>query len=376
MKLNRENLVCNLLLAATIIYYSQQAISLPNIIGQIFLLFILVVSVLYIPKILLNKNYMTNFILVWSIFIMHNILMYIITSEFSDINILKSVMLNFLPFFPFYYFSKKGILNKNKLITFFLVVLPFFILNFYQSVSTIRIDTGKEDVVSNSIYFIMSLFPFILLIRKKLISSILTIFLIYFMIESNKRAAVLIGLISFITLIFKDIYIENLRSKIKPILASIIIVLLSYPFIYNIYTNNETIVNRVNLAFEGDTAGRDTIINEMISIWYNSDDAITYIFGLGYNSTFTYVGHDSHNDWIDMLTSFGIIGLILYIILIVSMISILFKNNWNKDKKVVFMLFLMIALVISITSRWYWSSFAYINFLLLPYLIATRKETL
>ncbi|MGP4865179.1 hypothetical protein ACTXGK_13405 [Psychrobacter sp. T6-5] len=376
MKLSKDSLVCNSLLFAVIVYYCQQAIGLPNIIGQMLLVFILTVSIVYIPKILLNRSQVTNFILVWFIFVFYNILMYITTSGLSDINILKSVMLNFFPFFPFYYFSKKGILNKNKLIIFLFVVLPFFILNFYQSVSSIKVDTGKEDVVSNSIYFIMGLFPFVLLIKNKIVSLLLTTFLIYFMIDSNKRVAVLIGFLSFTVLIFKDVYIESLRNKIKQIFISMVILLLSYPFIYNIYTSNETIVNRVNLVFEGDTAGRDDIINEILNIWYNSDSAIVYIFGLGYNSTLTYVGHDSHNDWADMLTSFGIVGLMLYVILLISMISILFKSNWNKDKKVIFVLFLLLALVISMTSRWYWSSFAYINFLLLPYLIATRKDSL
>ena len=77
-----------------------------------------------------------------------------------------------------------------------------------------------------------------------------------------------------------------------------------------------------------------------------------------------------------MLASFGLLGFLLYFTLFVTLLFAAFEKGWDKNKKIIFICFLGIAFLMSMTSRWYWSSFAYFNFLILPYLLATKKERL
>ena len=66
-------------------------------------------------------------------------------------------------------------------------------------------------------------------------------------------------------------------------------------------------------TLEGDISGRDTIYSALFYEWVHADSYWNYIFGLGFLSSIEIAGNFAHNDWLEMLTSFGLVGVAILI---------------------------------------------------------------
>lgn len=366
---------CYTLLLLVVLYYSQGVLIPEGGLGQIVLVTIFIISIYYLIKMLVMKEKFNSFLRIWLLFLFIYIVYFFIYGDFSEFNLLKMVLLNFLPLFPFYYFSQKGLLTRKHLLAFFIILLPIIIIKFQQSLAALRIERMRDEVVDNTVYLFIGLLPFTFLFRNKLLSVFFLIVIWFFMIQSAKRAAIVCGGIA-LTLIVFD-YMSNRKStSIKRYVFAIILLGIIAYFGYDFYEKNEYLISRMQEAAGGDTSGRDYLISTLFSFWIESDNAFRYLFGFGYNSSGLYSSHVSHNDWMDMLISFGFLGLFVYFNLFRLLFLQLFRKNWIGGKRIVMILFISIALITSLTSRWYWSSFAFMQILILPYLLATSEQEL
>jgi hypothetical protein len=232
----------------------------------------------------------------------------------------------------------------------------------------------KDDVVDNTVYLFIGLLPFVFLFRKKLLSLLFLMIIWFFMIQSAKRAAILCGIAALALIVFEYLYTSEGKSKIKRYIVSIFLLFVIGYFGYDLYQQNQFLIGRMESMLGGESSGRDYLIETLLEVWYQSDSLIPYLFGYGYNASSLYTVHVSHNDWVDMLVSFGLMGLLIYLALFRLLLLQVFQKNWSGDKKVILLLVLCIALITSLTSRWYWSSFAYMQILILPYLLATHEK--
>jgi hypothetical protein len=320
------------------------------------------------------KNKLTGFMKVWLLFMIMYISYFLLYGDYTEYSIIKMVLLNFLPFFPFYYFSEKEILVRKHLIAFLLILLPVLILKFNQSQNALRLELMRDEVVDNTVYLFIGLLPFVFLFKKKLLSFLMLIVIWYFMIQSAKRAAILCGIVALALIVFEYLYASKDKSKIKRYIVSVFLLFAVGYFGYDLYEQNQFLIERMQQMMGGDSSGRDNLIETLLGFWYQSDSLIPYLFGYGYNASGRYSVHVSHNDWVDMLVSFGLLGLLVYFALFRLLFLQIFQKDWAKDKKVILILLVCIAIITSFTSRWYWSSFAYMQILILPYLLATRER--
>lgn len=381
MKLSLNKFSCNLLLILFFLYFSQGVI-FPSggFIGPVLILFIFLISFVYLFKVVFGDVENSSIIFFWTAFYFIVILNFMFRLVFSsdvmerDFSMLRQILINFLPFFPAYYLAKKGVLTKRHLILFLFALLPILSISFYRSLSVLQVETGKDTVVSNVIYLIVGLLPFLFLIKRRVISFGILLFIFVLVIQSNKRAAILISLLAFITLIYQSLYLSPSRSKLWGYLMIFIFIMGSIYFIYDLYQQNIYLQGRINLAVQGHSSGRDRLIVALFDAWYHSGSFVNYIFGLGFNSNEynTTLGNVAHNDWIDVLASYGLIGIFLFVALWVALIKQVFDSSWNKNKRLNYILILIVAFVASLLFRWYISPFPFMNALLLPYLLATK----
>lgn len=371
----RDKVYCYTLLVLIALYYSQ-GVLLPGgeAIGQVLLVIIFIISFYYLVKMLLSKNKFTSFMKIWLFFMIMYIFYFLLYDNYAQYSILKMVLLNFLPFFPFYYFSERGVLTHKHLIAFFLILLPVLILKFNQSIHALRLERMSDEVVDNTVYLFIGLLPFVFLFRKKLYSFLLLMIIWYFMIQSAKRAAILCGAVALALIVFDYLYASENRSKIGRYIVAVFLLFAVGYFGYDLYEQNQFLIERMQQMLGGDSSGRDNLIETLFGVWYNSDSLLPYLFGYGYNASGLYSIHVSHNDWIDMLISFGLFGLLVYFALFRLLFLQIFQKDWSKDKKIILILVVCIAIITSLTSRWYWSTFAYMQILILPYLLATHKK--
>lgn len=369
-----DKIISHLLLVLFVLYQSQGIlISKDGSIGSISLLMIYVISFVYFIKILTSHEGITNFMKVWIAFLIFPVFSFIFTGNLeTEDSIFRQILTNFLPFFPVYYFANKGILTRQHLILFLILLLPVLSIKFFQTTSAIQLERGREDVVSNSIYPIMGLLPFVFLIRNKLISFGIINLIWFLSVQSNKRAAIVAGAITLILFLYQNIYLSSQKNKIWNYLSAFVFIIgISY-FAFYYYQQNYYLQERINLMMDGQTSGRDNLFEELFNAWYHSDSFFNYLFGLGFNASRAITTHVSHNDWIDVLGSYGLVGLIFFLLLWKALINQFFDKYWNKSKKISYILILIIAFLATMVFRWYDSPFPFMNSVLLPYLLATK----
>jgi O-antigen ligase len=373
MQFRLDKITCYFLLVLIVLYYSQ-GILIPEGIGALLLGPILAISIVYIFKMLFTGMKFTPFIKMWLLFIVIYTMYFIFTANYLESSIYKAMMLNFIPFFPFYYFSKQGVLKKEHLIWFLFIVLPIFSVKFVQSLVTLRAERMRDEVVDNTIYLFIGLLPFVFLIKRKLLSFALLLIIWFLMVQSTKRAAIVCGVIALLLFVVQQVYISDSKIKLKQYIVSMILLIAVSYFGYQFYAQNQFLQERMGAMLEGDSSGRDMLTQTLLNQWYHSDNIMTYLFGFGYNSARKFTSNVSHNDWVDMLVSFGVIGFLMYLALFRNLILQFIRKDSVRSKKLIFLLVFSIAIITSLTSRWYAASFAYMQMILLPYILATRHK--
>ena len=88
---------------------------------------------------------------------------------------------------------------------------------------------------------------------------------------------------------------------------------------------------KMTKAFEGDSSDRDVIYGYFIEYWLNSN-LFHEIFGHGFHATAELsVFHlPAHNDWIESLFDYGIIGFLFELSIFVSLISLAMKKSKHR----------------------------------------------
>ncbi len=368
-----DKMGCYFLLLSVVLYNSQ-GVLIPLFLGQVFLMLIILISFFYIFKLALTRTRFPKIMVPWSLFICMNIVGFILYNDLSEFEILKGVLLNFLPFFAFYYFAEKKILTSNLLVLVFLIFLPVFIIKFNQTLLELILQKNRLEVVNNTVYLFIGLLPFPFLFKKKAFALIALLILWYFMVQSAKRGAIVCGGIAIMLFVIQNLYNSKGKIGVKQYVLSISLFLIITYFGYNFYQKNQFLIGRMENMISGNSSGRDSLINSILGAWYNSENLFHYLFGLGYNSSRIASGMGSHNDWVDILASFGIVGLLVYLAIYKEFVVQIFQKGWARDKRIVLILVFCIAIITSLTSRWYSSTFSYMQILIIPYIIAHRPK--
>lgn len=229
----------------------------------------------------------------------------------------KNVFLSWIPFFPSFYLARRNIINQHDMKVFAIAALSISIFAYYGNLLGVLEKSGKEEgeITNNIGYYFVSLLPFLIFFKKYnfLMYSMLVI-IFFFIISSGKRGAIFIGGIVVGILILKQILTAKNRKRFLINLFYFLIGLTALVVIVtNVFEGSEYLQKRWEYTLEGDTSGRDTIYSALFYEWVHADSYWNYIFGLGFLSSIEIVGNFAHNDWLEMLTSFGLVGVTILI---------------------------------------------------------------
>ena len=109
------------------------------------------------------------------------------------------------------------------------------------------------------------------------------------------------------------------RNKIWLILVVVLMALAFYYIYETILQNYEVLQTRQERTEEGYMSQRDVIYLSLWSIWVESD-LMHQLFGYGINAPFNLIGIQAHNDWLEFLLDMGLIGVLLYLSLFISLV--------------------------------------------------------
>ena len=235
-------------------------------------------------------------------------------------------------FFCFYFFYNP---KKNYRFTIFLMVATILLM------SIMFINSKKNPLFTptagsiNSIYYILLLLPFTLLINNKYIKFGLIILISFDVFLSNKRTAFIILLASIIMYFIHNMWLN--KKSIKHITFTLISISILVYFILQIYL---IVVNRfdINLLDRLETIVTDggsgrvdiyiDIIEKLLKIPLH-----LLLFGFGHNGAVNGLGMylSAHNDFLEVICSYGLIGFTMYMSLIIMLLKHAFKLIKSKS---------------------------------------------
>lgn len=372
------------LLILLVIYYSQGSLyAQGSLISKVALALVLGISVFYFIKTLVFTTNKGSFYIAWSLLLILNTLGYIFTGVLGNpdhFSMFKGIMMASLPFYPFYYFSKKNVLQSSHLIRFFIVMLPITILQFFLNAQQILSErvTDNTDLVNNVAYSFVALIPFVFLFkRKKIIAVSAILILIFFIIQGAKRGALISGAIGLLFFVYLQLRMVNKKKRFRGYLFVVIAAISMSYYAYTTFQNNQFLISRVQSIGEGDGSGRLIIYANIINNWYNGG-FLNHLFGFGFAASLELsgIGNFAHNDWLELLSNFGILGVCIYFYLFSSAARFTFISNWKIDKKVMFLTIILIWFFITLVSMSYTNPSSYIQAILLAYLVGSESKIL
>ena len=129
---------------------------------------------------------------------------------------------------------------------------------------------------------------------------------------------------------------------------SLLIIAFSYKYVNTLYSNNEYFQGRIESTLEGHSSGRDTIANTLINSFMQDTNIFQVLFGRGADSTVEIAGNYAHNDWLEILTNQGIIGVIIFLIYWVNywkeIRSMRCKSNYRYILTLIFIIYFLSTL--------------------------------
>jgi hypothetical protein len=362
-------------------YFSQGVLYAEgSLISQTVLALAILISLYYFIKSWFSGIYKNAFFKVWSLLLILNIFGFIFTGDISNLfhfGMLKNIFLASLPFYPFYYFARKRILEIKYIKIFLIVMLPITILQYYSQETKIlaqRISIDNLNVVNNTAYTFVALIPFVFLFKdKKSIANVLMAIFMLFIIQGAKRGALFAGTIGLLLFIYYQLKTLKRKHRIRGFLfVSTGIGIMIY-YLNQFLESNEYFLSRLQLIEEGSSSGRNIIFASIYNGWLNGD-VLQLLFGFGFASSFKFAGNFAHNDWLELLSNFGLLAVIIYAALFYYGFKTIVSKEWPPSKKITLLCVMMTWLSASLVSMGYNSDDGYLRAIILGYLMGSQAN--
>ena len=286
---------------------------------------------------------------------------------------LKEIWLSLLPIYPFYYFSRKGYINEDKMKIWFYVFLISCTLTFFRSQRDAILVRGVEEVTNNSGYLLLSLLPGLVLFQRKTIMQfVLMTFIMALIFIGMKRGAILIALITLPMLLWRSFTMATKKQKYVFIVLVASFIYLGVSFIKYQMQTSEYLMLRILETEAGESSGRDSLYGFFIHYFFNQDSFFAFLFGNGANATINIFENYAHNDWLEIAINQGLVGVVIYVIYWIS-----FFYTWKKSSNYSIKLGLAIMFVVLLTKTFFSMSYgnmSYVSTCILGFFLAHFRD--
>lgn len=226
----------------------------------------------------------------------------------------------------------------------------------------------------NSIYYFLLSFPLILCFPKSLLK-LITVILITIVVVISMKSTALIILISVLLI---EYYYHMKDSSLKRIIMPFFILLFFVIAIFMIkrFLNIDVVEMYVKSNILDGGNGRTEIWKNVINMFKNSN-IVQMIFGHGYNAVANITGLSAHNDYLELLFDFGILGFCGFISTIFYWIKSYFKMKKLEFKysKLFLMVICELLIIFFFSSCYFQASYYLMIVFILFSLINNYKVT-
>ncbi len=220
-----------------------------------------------------------------------------------------------------YHFGKNYFVVNQKawlvIMKWMVVLFLFYVFSSVYAIYNISSTYGKIPVINLS-YYVIVFFPWISLMSNKTIKNMFYLFILIIVLVSFKRGAIIVFPLMLITYSLTKAKIE--KRKITGIGKTILIVVsfLCGLLIVDSFTGG-FLFNRFIPEALSTGSGRSTLYSYALDNIMNRS-FIDLMIGYGCGSSVQYLGTSAHNEWLEFTFNFGIIGLILYAVLLFNLL--------------------------------------------------------
>lgn len=218
--------------------------------------------------------------------------------------------------FPlFAYLGRSGVLT-SKFFTIAAILIAGASVANYQNALQLALNSvdnlKEEQFTNNASVLFLYLLPSLIYIKKDVIKYLLLVICLFFLITSLKRGNILAAIVP-ITLIIVDSLKKGKGSHWKRLFIAVIVIG-AFWAAKEWILNNNFFRSRFEDMIDGNSSNRDVIYANAWSLWYNADHIWTMIFGYGFDGTITHITNNlrAHNDWLEILVDYGVLGVIMY----------------------------------------------------------------
>lgn len=386
---------CNIYILLWCVYYLQGIIyASGSAISQMTLLLLMLISGYYFIKV--NTEYkIPVFLKVLNLFIgimtIYGIVLFLdptpiyfdftLTKRASTLEFLKTLYISLLPIYPMYAFSKQNILKIETIQALTIILIISTTLSYFRAEQqalqeALEMGSTREEFTNNTGYNFLHIFPLLFFWNKKpILQYALLAYLFIFIIMGMKRGAILIGAICLIWFIYRTYKSSTRKQRLLLIILTAIGLIAGGIYISDFYNNSEYFQYRVEQTLDGNSSGRDDIYSILWNHFINQGSIFNMIIGEGAMETINIAGNYAHNDWLELLTCQGLLGVIIYIAYYISLYTTFRRNRNNSLIYNILGMCLVIMFASSIFSMSYNGLSLGIT-LCLGYCLANNKQTI
>lgn len=205
---------------------------------------------------------------------------------------------------------------------------------------------GSNAVAAaNAVYYILIALLYIFLIRNTLIKLILIPYPLFVLLNSNKSTCVILAVALTTYYLYKKVKSTRLIYKLG--ILTLVFILLSFGLQLFDY---DSISRSVSGDFDNGGSGRLDIWSMAISAILSSPD-FSLLFGHGYGATAAILNIGAHNDIIEIIINFGIIGLLLYSIFCYHLLSCIKQITIQNDYRLIYVMSIIVFIVMTMVSK-------------------------
>ena len=359
------------------IIYSLQGVlySSGSFFTQGLLLLFLLIGVFGFIKTFTQKSPNPKFVGIWAIFFILLTISYVISPKevngyaYEAIGLAttfgqyKNICFVILSFFATYYFTKRSKITDKYVIILGLILVGTAVLRYFYSLQILQEESSRDEFQNNAAYCIIAIVPFMpyLFKKRRLIAGIIALALVALVLNAAKRGAI-VSLI--VALGFTAIYLLR-RSRMSPFRQFMLIMLVVgvTAFMYYYSIQNEFLMDRIDDTREGNIGTREVAYAMLWQHWINAD-IFHQFFGYGLMQTVNVWGNTAHNDWLELLTDNGILGVSIYLAFFIS----LFRYIKGMKDNMLLKLGAYLAVIILLVKTLF--SMGYTDFVNVPLIVA------
>ena len=340
----------------TLVIYVSQGGLLPfgSFLTQFIFLFLLAAGVLNIIRLVLLGLHPGEFsLLVLGVFVFtFSALSW--NGGHLQFDISKNFLVVCTTYFSASYYSRTGALNAHQLQWFWILGIILAIPLYYNYQDILVDQLGRDSVTNNIGYLFLALYPLILTSKRSYKKFIGILLVAFFVFHSLKRGAIFLFVVISIVYGLKShraIVNKNLGLHAKRI--ALFVLPLGVYYVLSIKASSLAIFAKLMARFDEQAGARPA--NYMALINHVSSDlgARRTLFGSGSAATASITPEKAlaHNDWLEIVVDFGLIGLALYALWFVVNVRLLrpFSSSRNPTAVILTLSWAML----SVYSMWF-----------------------